>query len=117
MNQWITIPQAGVEGGGITLYGQYNGKGWIFRKDISDQTPLLIDEPARHSASDQMYAWAEALDALDVHPWHRFCPLQVHPAFRGAVLGCGIKTNQAWHDCRGLRVFTVAACLQRTAAR
>ena len=94
MNQWITILQAGVEGGGITLNGQYNGKGWIFRKDISDQTPMLIDEPARHSGSDQMYARAEDLDALDIHSWHQFYPLEVHPAFRGAVLAAVVTRTQ-----------------------
>ncbi|MDB5757705.1 MAG: hypothetical protein JWM30_994 [Burkholderia sp.] len=94
MNQWIVILKAGVEGGSITLYGQYNGKGWIFRKDIADQTPMLIDEPASYSCLEQMYSWEEALEVLDGHPWHLFYPLEVHPIFRSAVLAAVVKRTQ-----------------------
>lgn len=91
MNEWTVILQAGTEGGSITLYGQYNGKGWIFREDIADQTPMLINEPASYSRSEQMYSWEGALKVLDSHPWHLFYPLEVHPVFRGAVLAEVIK--------------------------
>jgi len=86
MNPWTVILHAGIEGGSITLSGQYNGKEWIFRKDIADQTPALIEEPAKYSCSEQVYSWKEALAVLDSHPWHLFYPLEVHPVFRGAVL-------------------------------
>jgi hypothetical protein len=46
INEWTVILNAGIEGGAITLYGRYNGKGWLFRKGIADQTPPLIDESA-----------------------------------------------------------------------
>ena len=91
MNEWTAILQAGTEGGSITLYGQYNGNGWIFREDIADQTPMLIDEPSSYSRSEQMYSWEGALKVLDSHPWHLFYPLEVHPVFRGAVLAAVIK--------------------------
>ena len=86
MDEWTVILRAGVEGGSITLWGQFNPKGWIFIKDTADQTPMLIDEPASYSSSKQVYSWEEALNVLDSHPWHIFFPLEVHPIFRGAVL-------------------------------
>ncbi|MDB5758868.1 MAG: hypothetical protein JWM30_2157 [Burkholderia sp.] len=94
MNEWTVILNAGIEGGSITLCGQYNGKGWIFKKDIADQTPMLIDEPASYSCSEQMYSWEEALEVLDSHPWHLFYPLEVHPVFRGAVLAAVVRRTQ-----------------------
>ena len=94
MNQWAVILTAGIEGGSITLYGQYNGKGWIFREDIADQTPMLIDEPASYSRSEEMYSCGEALGVLDRHPWHLFSPLEVHPVFRGAVLAAVVRRTQ-----------------------
>src|SRR4030081_1427244 len=94
MNEWTVILNAGIEGGSITLYGQYNGKGSIFKKDIADQTPMLIDEPASYSCSEQMYSWEEALEVLDSHPWQLFYPLEVHPVFRGAVLAAVVRRTQ-----------------------
>lgn len=94
MNDWTVILKAGIEGGCITLYGQYNGKGWIFKKDIDDQTPMLIDEPTIYSSSAQAYSWEEALKVLDTHPWHLFYPVEVHPLFRGAALAAVIRRTQ-----------------------
>ena len=91
MNDLTIILKAGVEGGAITLYGQYNGKGWMFRKDIADQTPMPIDERAKYSSSEQVYSWEEALKILDSHAWHLFYPLEVHPVFRGAVLAAVVR--------------------------
>jgi hypothetical protein len=86
MERWEVILEAGIEGGSITLYGMHNGKGWIFSEDICDQTPALIDEPGIYSRSKPVYSWEDALHLLDQYPWYRFCPLTVHPLFRGAVL-------------------------------
>jgi hypothetical protein len=94
MNEWTVILKAGIEGGAITLCGQYNGKGWVFRKDIADQSPMLIDEPASYSRSEQVYSWEEALEVLDSHPWQLFYPLEVHPVFRGAVLAAVVRRTQ-----------------------
>jgi hypothetical protein len=94
MNEWTVILNAGIEGGAITLYGQYSGKGWLFRKDIADQTPMLIDESAKYSCSEQVYSWGEALAVLDIHPWQLFCPLEVHPAFKGAVLAAVVRRTR-----------------------
>lgn len=65
MNELILILKADIEGGSITLYRQYSGNGWIFRNDIADQTPMLIDEPAIYSSSKQLFTWKEALGELD----------------------------------------------------
>lgn len=94
MNQWGVILQAGIEGGCITLYGQYSGKNWICRKDALDQTPKLIDELASRSRSEQVHSWEDALQVLDRHPWHLFCPLEVCPVFKGAVLAAVFTQNR-----------------------
>lgn len=94
MEHWEVILKAGVEGGSITLYGRYAGKSWIFQRDVLDQTPALIDEPTIQYKSNSVYSWEEALDLLDKHPWHLFCPLEVHPLFRGAVLAAVLKRSK-----------------------
>jgi hypothetical protein len=93
MEKWEVVLTAGIEGGSITLYGMYNGKGWIFSEDIVDQTPELIDEKAIYR-SKQAYSWEEALNILDEHPWQRFYPLEVHPVFRGAVLAAVLERSK-----------------------
>jgi hypothetical protein len=94
MENWEVILKAGVEGGSITLYGRYNGKNWTFERDVLDQTPAMIDEPTIQYKSDRVYSWEEALGLLDNHPWHLFCPLEVHPLFRGAVLTAVIRRSK-----------------------
>lgn len=94
MENWEVILKAGVEGGSITLYGRYTGKNWAFERDVLDQTPAMIDEPSIQYKSDRVYSWEEALELLDSHPWHLFCPLEVHPLFQGAVLTAVIKRSK-----------------------
>lgn len=94
MENWEVILKAGVEGGSVTLYGRYNGKNWAFERDVLDQTPAMIDEPTIQYKSERVYSWAEALGLLDNHPWHLFCPLEVHPLFQGALLTAVIRRTK-----------------------
>jgi sucrose-6-phosphate hydrolase SacC (GH32 family) len=54
MEKWEVVLTAGIEGGSITLYGMYNGKGWIFSEDIVDQTPELTDEKAIYRSKEAL---------------------------------------------------------------
>jgi hypothetical protein len=77
---------AGVEGGGVTLYGENRGDGtWRFRRSSADQTPLMLDEPAIERSSGWMKSWEEALGDLEAQGWHELPAVHVHPEFRARV--------------------------------
>lgn len=68
--------------------------GYLFRKDILDQTPKLIDGPASQSYSEQVHSSEGALQVLDWHLWHLFYPLKVHPVFNGVVLAAVLTRSR-----------------------
>lgn len=74
------------EGGSVTLHGASTPNGWVFYRDVRDQTPDLLDEPWIEHSSMQVATWPAALELLDRYPWYRLYPKVVHPDFRGAVL-------------------------------
>jgi exonuclease III len=74
------------EGGSITLYGARSPNGWVFSRDVMDQTPELLDEPWIEHSSTRVDSWEAALELLDDYPWHRLSPYKVHKEFRKAVL-------------------------------
>lgn len=76
---------AGVEGGGVTLYGQKQAVGWRFRTSYADQTPLMLDEPEIRHESGWLENWEEALAELDRQGWQRLPAVMVHPEFRARV--------------------------------
>lgn len=80
------IVKVGAEGGSITLYGARTSTGWVFSRDVMDQTPELLDEPWIEHSSPKVATWTAALELLDVYPWHMLRPLTIHEEFRGAVL-------------------------------
>lgn len=73
------------EGGGITLIGIRKGGGWLFRRNVRDWTPELIDEEWLAHESRSVDSWEAALDLLDQYPWHVLSPITIHPAFRKAI--------------------------------
>lgn len=74
------------EGGSITLYGVRSPNGWVFSRDVMDQTPELLDEPWNEHHSRRVDSWDAALELLDEYPWHRLSPGEVHREFRKVVL-------------------------------
>jgi hypothetical protein len=80
------IVSVAAEGGGVTLYGMRTSKGWLFSRQVRDQTPELLDEPWIEHSSDVVDSWPAALELLDRYPWHRLYPKQVHEAFKKEVL-------------------------------
>lgn len=85
MNACETILEVGGEGGSITLYGLRTETGWLFSREVIDQSPLLIDEAAIHHESEAVDSWAAALKLMSRYPWMHLHPLNVHPEFREVV--------------------------------
>jgi hypothetical protein len=79
------ILTAGVEGGGVTLYGERTPNGWRFRTSYADQTPLMLDEPEIRREVSWVATWDEALALLDMERWQRLPAIRVHPEFRTRV--------------------------------
>lgn len=80
---------AGVEGGGVTLYGERTADGWRFFSDRVDQTPLMLNEPEeqreiRHPMRSAD-SWEGALQLLDSFGWMRLPGVMVHKEFRPRV--------------------------------
>ena len=80
-----TVLAVGAEGGRLILDGARVGTGWRFTLHVADQTPALLDEEsiARHTRS--VGSWEAALGLLARYPWHRFCPIEIHPEFRERI--------------------------------
>ncbi len=77
---------AGVEGGGVTLFGEKRTDGtWYFFRSYSDQTPLMLDKPAIERQSPLLASWEDALNDLDKQGWYRLPAVRVHPEFRALV--------------------------------
>ena len=74
------------EGGDIALYGVRTPDGWVFSRDVIDQTPELLDEPWNEHSSSRVKSWPAALALLDKYPWHKLYPQEVHKEFGNAVL-------------------------------
>lgn len=80
------ILQVGAEGGSVTLYGVRTGKGWLFSRELIDQTALLLDEPEIQHTSQFVDSWDAALGLMDRYPWQKLYPVKVHTEFKSAIL-------------------------------
>lgn len=80
---------SGVEGGGVTLYGERTELGWRFFSTFVDQTPFMLadDEDQREIRRETRAteSWDEALDLLDDLGWLRLPAIMVHQEFRQKV--------------------------------
>ena len=97
------IVQAGCDGGSLTLYGQRNGRGWLYSTDMIDQTLSWVDDgPAVERTSEVVKTWSAALKLLDQYPWHRLYPLSVHPKFKDKVITAVVARNKRDHNEYGV---------------
>src|SRR3990172_4575580 len=85
MEQSEIIFKVGAAGGSVTLYGVRANHGWLFSRQVIDQTPELIDEPAIRHKSEVTVSWQAALELMDRYHWHRLSPREVHSEFRELV--------------------------------
>jgi hypothetical protein len=81
--------RVGAEAGDLTLYGARTGNGWLFKLNVCDCTPLLLDDdeagPATQQRSSPVTSWADAIALLDRYPWAKLHPRAVHAEFRQKV--------------------------------
>lgn len=86
--QPLVVLRVGAEGGAIRLIAQEITTGWRYRYTMLDQTSLWLDEGDAETRrqSAWVYAWRDALAALDRYPWARLHPMEVHPLFGERVL-------------------------------
>jgi len=96
MEQSEVIVEIGGEGGSLAIYGIRTKLGWIFSREVVDQSLLFIDEgPTIQHSSKIVSSWPEALELLDRYPWPQLCPIKVHPEFRKMVLDAVLERNKA----------------------
>ena len=101
MEQSEVIVEIGAEGGSLALYGIRTKLGWIFSREVVDQSLLFIDEgPTIQNNSKIVSSWPEALELLDRYPWPQLYPIEVHPEFRMMVLDAVIERNKAKGDAK-----------------
>ena len=94
MNASETILEVGGEGGSITLYGIRTETGWLFSREVIDQSPELIDEAAIQHESKTVTSWPAALELMSRYPWMHLYPLKVHPEFRSLVFTAAITPSK-----------------------
>lgn len=96
------IVEAGAEGGSLTLYGQRNGRGWLYSRHLVDHIAWMSDEgPWIEHDSEVVSTWAAALKLLDKYHFNHLYPLKVHPDFRSKVLKAVLSRNIRDHDESG----------------
>ena len=80
---------AGVEGGGVTLYGERTEHGWLYSSNFVDQTPFMLvdheDQREIRRETRTTESWNEALVLLDGLGWLHLDAIMVHREFRKKV--------------------------------
>lgn len=100
MNPAEVILEIGAEGGSLTLYGVRTPSGWLFSRDVIDQTLQMLDEESIEHSSETVDSWSAALELLSEYPWVNLFPLQVHPEFRGLVIDAVRADYKTRNDTR-----------------
>lgn len=80
------VLEVGAEGGSVTLFGVRTENGWLFSRELIDQTTLMLDEPEIQHTSQFVDSWDAALALMDKYPWHKLFPVRVHTEFKTAIL-------------------------------
>lgn len=98
---------AGVEGGGVTCYGERTRAGWRLWVERADQSGMYLDEAAHLPGGSKQYgvveSWDEALDLLDRAGWLRLPAVRVHPEFRERVWeAVQVRLGDSQEDARRL---------------
>ncbi len=88
----VIILEVGAEGGSITLKGEQCASGdWAFWL-VTDESMLYeefeeeLGAAAAPRKTNRVSSFSSAMELLDVYPWFRLYPLEIHPAFRSAIL-------------------------------
>lgn len=79
--RWETIVEVLAEGGGIQLFGLRTPEGWLFSREVVDQTEFLMDEPETRHRGNVVDSLEEGLQLLDRYPWYLMHVRNIHPEF------------------------------------
>lgn len=74
------------EGGSIELFGQRTSQGWVFSREVIDQTPLLIDEAEIRHRSNVVDSLEKGLALLDRYPWYHVRVRNMHADFAAEIV-------------------------------
>ena len=80
-NEWETIVQVLAEGGGIQLFGLRTAQGWLFSREVIDQSGFLMDEAEIRHHSNVVDSLEKGLALLDRYPWYVMHVKNMHPDF------------------------------------
>ena len=106
MEQNEVIVEVGAEGGSLTLFGVRTKQGWLFSRNVIDQSLMLLDDEEaeiRHD-SESVDSFTAALGLLDKYPWQHLCPMEVHPEFRGLILEAVTARYKAENETNARRL-------------
>lgn len=84
-NEWEVILEVLGEGGSIALYGRETPEGWVFGRELVDQTMMLLEDGEEIRRFDEAHTWEKALELISKYPWHMLYPGKLHPAFADMV--------------------------------
>lgn len=90
-NVWEVILEVGAEGGSIALYGKQTPYGWVFSREMVDQSLMLLEDGQEIRKVDEAHTWGQALKLISEYPWHRLYPKFVQPAFADRVFQAAIR--------------------------
>lgn len=93
-NQWETVVQVLSEGGSIELFGRRTSQGWLFSREVIDQTPLLIDEAEIRHSSNVVDSLEKGLALLDRYPWYQMRVRNMHAEFAAEITAAIEKRKQ-----------------------
>lgn len=102
MNEWQVILCIGAEGGSLVLQGRQVNTEWVYRLQLNDQTPMLLDEASITRDSDAVTSWSDALRLLDRYPWTQLYPVEVNARFREQVKEAVLSRWQSDQDAHTL---------------
>ncbi len=92
--QWETIVEVLAEGGGIQLFGLRTPQGWLFCREVIDQTGFLIDEDEIRHRSDVVDSLEQGLALLDRYPWYVMHVRNIHPDFAQEITAAIAKRKR-----------------------
>jgi len=91
---WETIVEVLAEGGGIRLFGLRTTQGWLFSREVIDQSGFLMDEAEICHRSNVVDSLEKGLALLDRYPWYVMHVRNMHPDFAAEITAAIAKRKQ-----------------------
>ncbi len=113
MEKSEVILKACAAGGSVTLYGVRTNHGWLFSRQVIDQTPELIDEPWVQHKSEVVDTWQAALELMDRYRWHKLYPREIHSEFKELVWAALVSRYELESDEELILKYVEMVCAVR----